>query len=288
MKHHLSMACLIGAITILGSACAPQDLTPYNPDNNANNVNNTNNINMETDFEKVTKVLAKNCGTQGCHDQNSAFPPKIGGGLDATPEQMKVALDGISSNGGKPLIVAEDAEQSLLYLRISNKQPPVMPPTGAMPDEDVNLVKDWINAGAKYDVSSNPPVDMGNNDMSGDMSNDMGSNDMGADMPPSDMAQSATFDDIVPLIRQCGSCHNGGFAHLPKIEGGVNATRAQVKTALEDVMSAQDPTFSLVDMIYFRIEGETKGSRMPKDASPWPQGDIDKYKAWLDAGANYQ
>lgn len=283
MKHHLSMACLIGAITILGSACAPQDLTPYNPDNNGNN--GTNNINMETDFQKVTKVLAKNCGAQGCHDQNSAFPPKIAGGVDATPEQMKIALDGISSNGGKPLIVAEDAEQSLLYLRISNKQMPVMPPAGAMPDEDVNLVKDWINAGAKYELSSNPPADMGTDmiDMGG---GDMA--DMSDDMPASDMAQVTNFDAVVPLIRQCGSCHNGGFAHLPKIEGGVNATRAQVKTALEDVMSVQDASLSLVNMIYLRIEGETKGARMPKNASPWPQSDIDTYKAWLDAGANYQ
>lgn len=259
------------------SACAPEDLTQYTPDNNANNVNNANNK-EGTQFEQAALIMAKNCATSGCHVATSPFPPAIAGGVNATPAQVQAALENVKNNAGdKNLITPSDANASLIWLRISNTQPSIMPPGGAMPAADVKLIEDWINAGAKYEVTAanNNPGDMGGMDMS-------------ADMPATDMAIGNTFDDIYPLLQRCGSCHDGTSPDLPQFQGGVNATRAQIQAGLEDKMSALDPTVALVDMVYFRLAGDSKGTQMPKGASPWPQNEIDAYKAWLDNGANYQ
>ncbi len=44
-------------------------------------------------------------------------------------------------------IVPEDLDASLLYQRLLSN-PTVMPPSGALPSTDINLVKKWIEQGA--------------------------------------------------------------------------------------------------------------------------------------------
>src|SRR5450432_2852553 len=59
-----------------------------------------------------------------------------------------------------PAIVAGDAEASPLYRRISGLQMPAMPmpPVPALNASEVELIKNWINQGAKMTAVSAPTV----------------------------------------------------------------------------------------------------------------------------------
>lgn len=267
------------AISLSLSACAPEDLLQSPGSNNANNDMGS----QQTQFEQVASFLATNCATSGCHTGESFFLPKIEGGVNATPQQVQAALEGISNAEGAPLIAPNDPDNSLLWRRLIGN-PAFMPPGPGLAMDKVKPVQDWINAGAKYEFTSDTPADMG------DSTTDMPTPDMGATGDDMGDNVSPAYAEVVRIMRGCATagCHDASSFSLPKIEGGVNATPAQVEAALKDVASGQDPNTTLVDMIYLRISGTTKGNQMPLGQSPLSQTDIDAYKAWLDAGANYQ
>lgn len=271
-------ACWIPLIAALGlGACAPEDLL-QGPGTN----NTPNNMNPQTtQFEEVALFLSTSCAMSGCHDATSAFVPRIEGGTSATPAQVQAALEGISSGAGAPLIAPNDADNSVIWRRLIGN-PTFMPPGPGLAMDKIQPVKDWIDAGAKFEISSVSP------DMGGDP--DMGD----TDMPPADDMGggnlSPEFSEVVRIMRGCAlaGCHDGSSFSLPKIEGGTMATPAQITAALQDQASGQDAATTLVNMIYFRISGTERGNRMPLGRDPIPQADIDAYKAWLDAGANFK
>ena len=225
-----------------------------------------------TQFEQVAALMAKECAKSGCHGAASSFLPRIEGGEQATPAQVRAALEGVSSSGGVPLIVPNDPNGSQLWRRMSGAQQPFMPPPTGLPDPQVKLVEDWINAGASFQVSSVVTPDMG----------------VVPDMAPDMNVTPDAFDEVVRILRGCAldGCHDAGAFTVPKIDGGRQATRAQVRAALEGVSSGREPATPLTQMIFWRIEGTSKGPRMPLGGQ-LSQADIDAYKAWLDAGANF-
>ncbi len=80
----------------------------------------------------------------------------------ATLQMSKLDLssrDAMLKGGEKgPAVVPGDAEASLLYKRIAGLQAPLMPmpPVPALNAQEIELVKNWINQGAKWPASAAP------------------------------------------------------------------------------------------------------------------------------------
>ena len=56
-----------------------------------------------------------------------------------------------------PALVPGDAQQSPLYLRVSGMEAPVMPMGGSLSDEEIWVLRDWIDQGAKWDDPETEP-----------------------------------------------------------------------------------------------------------------------------------
>lgn len=104
------------------------------------------------------RVFALSCSNfSGCH--SGANPPK---GLDLTGETHAkiVDVDSVEKPGTK-LVAPGDPDASFLMDKILGKNLPEgpaseqrwtrMPPTGALEEERIDLVRRWIAAGAKND-----------------------------------------------------------------------------------------------------------------------------------------
>ena len=268
--------------TCLLAACVPPDLM-----STANNVQPTmdSTQDSQTDmsgpngqFVQVAQVLTTSCAIDTCHTADSFFLPKIEGGTSATLAQVKAALDGVESDTGGPLVVGGDADGSLIWIRMSSENSP-MPSAGNLPQEQLDIIKSWIDAGAPYgDTSGEPPEEDMSPD-STDASEDEAQDEGGG-------GGATKFSEIAPLLASsCGNCHVAGYAHLPNFEDGASSTPAQVRAALEGVDSGKVPGTALTEVIYDRLRG-MNGAVMPLGGM-WEQKDIDKYGSWLNAGASY-
>ena len=56
-----------------------------------------------------------------------------------------------------PALVPGDAQQSPLYLRVSGMEAPVMPMGGSLSDEEIDVLREWIDQGAKWDSPQPEP-----------------------------------------------------------------------------------------------------------------------------------
>lgn len=89
--------------------------------------------------EGVVPILAANC--QMCHNASIRL-----GGWDASSYESVIA----TGNNG-PAVVPGDVDNSLLARLIQGIGGPLMPPSGNLPDAQIQLILDWIAAGAKND-----------------------------------------------------------------------------------------------------------------------------------------
>jgi menaquinol-cytochrome c reductase cytochrome b/c subunit len=85
---------------------------------------------------QIAPLFEANC--QVCHNQNSAMA-----GWDSTSYQSVTT----TGNNG-PVVIAGDITNSILAQRVSGSQGAVMPPSGKMSDEEIQIILDWIAAGA--------------------------------------------------------------------------------------------------------------------------------------------
>ena len=100
---------------------------------------NYNNHSVEVEgegIEAVVSVMEGSCA--GCHTGESSSA-----GLDLTTDFCGTVLDG-------RIVVPGDSASSVLYQRISNESAP-MPPSGLMDQANIDIVRDWIDAGADCD-----------------------------------------------------------------------------------------------------------------------------------------
>ena len=75
---------------------------------------------------------------QACHNQSTAL-----GGWDSTSYEAATTT-GISSS----VVIAGDVTNSVLAQRVAGTQGAIMPPAGKMSDAEIQLILDWIAAGA--------------------------------------------------------------------------------------------------------------------------------------------
>ena len=100
---------------------------------------NYNNHSVEVEgegIEAVASVMEGSCA--GCHTGESSSA-----GLDLITDFCGRVLDG-------RIVVPGDSASSVLYQRISNESAP-MPPSGLMDQANIDIVRDWIDAGADCD-----------------------------------------------------------------------------------------------------------------------------------------
>ena len=92
-----------------------------------------------------TEILTPSC--TGCHGGNSPVA-----GLNLESGNTFANTVGVTSNNyRKPFIDPQNPSNSLIYLKITgaNGVGGVMPPTGSLSSSKIDLIKKWIEDGAK-------------------------------------------------------------------------------------------------------------------------------------------
>ena len=75
---------------------------------------------------------------QACHNQGTSL-----GGWDSS------SFEAVTTTGNSgPVVVAGDTTNSILAQRVTGSQGGIMPPTGKMSDAEIQIILDWIAAGA--------------------------------------------------------------------------------------------------------------------------------------------
>lgn len=102
--------------------------------------------------EVQTQVFTRSCATAGCHKNTTATSTDAAEGLDLEKDTF-AKLVGVASvqAPAKKLVVAGDPDNSYLIEKMEKMNPPSgtqMPPTGALPVADLELVRGWIASGA--------------------------------------------------------------------------------------------------------------------------------------------
>ena len=86
--------------------------------------------------EQVVPLFKAKC--QMCHNQNTAL-----GGWDST------SYEAVTTTGsGGSVVIPGDITNSILAQRVTGTQGAVMPPAGKMSDAEIQIILDWIAAGA--------------------------------------------------------------------------------------------------------------------------------------------
>jgi cbb3-type cytochrome c oxidase subunit III len=85
---------------------------------------------------QVAPLFKTKC--QVCHNQGTTL-----GGWDSTSYE---AVMNTGNNG--PVVIPGDTTNSILAQRVTGTQGAVMPPTGKMSDAEIQIILDWIAAGA--------------------------------------------------------------------------------------------------------------------------------------------
>jgi mono/diheme cytochrome c family protein len=88
---------------------------------------------------QVLPILQAKC--QGCHNANT----KLGGWDSSSYESVMTT----GENG--PVVIAGDVQKSLLAQLLQGTNGKIMPPMGALPQEEIQSILNWIAAGAKDD-----------------------------------------------------------------------------------------------------------------------------------------
>ncbi len=124
--------------------------TPTNNQTNTQTNNMTNNMTTITGapFSAVAGILANGCGLSGCHDGgNGGFMVTT----NSTIEEVRTAIAGKNATSGIPFVVPNNPEGSRIFQTMSsNRVGERMPPTGNLPEAQIEAVRSWIQSGAPY------------------------------------------------------------------------------------------------------------------------------------------
>lgn len=88
---------------------------------------------------QVLPILQAKC--QACHNSSTKL-----GGWDASSYESV-----ITSRNNSPVIIAGDVQNSLLAQYLLGSNGKLMPPLGGMSQDDIQVILDWIAAGAEND-----------------------------------------------------------------------------------------------------------------------------------------
>lgn len=103
-------------------------------------------------FTEVKGELVPSCGISACHDPGTAES-----NLVFSDDMSASALVDVASEDapGETLVIAGDPDNSYLVKKLEGADDiagdPMPPPFGGMSDEQIQMVRDWIAAGAADD-----------------------------------------------------------------------------------------------------------------------------------------
>ena len=256
--------------------------------------------------EGAATVMASKC--VACHQGSN---PSGGFGLDIDLCDQTVNQVG---NSGSILVVPFDADGSLLVQRMLDEAIP-MPPSGLLDIADVDIVRDWINAGAECgegdaDGGSAGGADVGNasgsDDASGsgmgsgsadgsdddtgvdDASTSGGATDGSVDSTDTGIGVDAvpTFSDVYRILdagsTHCTACHDDSSP-----AAGLNLnTESEAYTNLLSggASSMVIPGDAEGSVLYQRVVDEAR-PMPPSSYSMIPGSDADIIATWINAGA---
>lgn len=108
------------------------------------------------DFVVVADILRTSCGIAGCHGAIPQGNFQLEGGMDATNDQVRAALENVRTNGNEMLVEPGNAGVSGIYYRLllenpTDRMPPA--PFTALEQEKIDAIADWIDSGAPYEQS---------------------------------------------------------------------------------------------------------------------------------------
>jgi hypothetical protein len=153
---------LMGLCVSVSLGCAPETLEGFEPpeptnnstSNNTSTNNSTSGGTFTTEFVNVTSILTDNCTQAACHGQFAANGFVVPTDQNATPEEMRQALEGKRANmSGELLINPGNPDTSDIWARMSlpTTDNLYMPSTKAVIDgASMTLLQTWIQNGAVY------------------------------------------------------------------------------------------------------------------------------------------
>lgn len=153
---------LMGLCVCVSVGCAPETLEGFEPmpTTNNTNTNNTSTNNMTTggtftpEFVNVTSILTDNCTQAACHGQFASNGFVVPTDQNATPSEMRQALEGKRANtSGDLLINPSNPDTSDIWHRMSlpTTDNLYMPSTKVVIDgASMTLIQTWIQNGAIY------------------------------------------------------------------------------------------------------------------------------------------
>jgi len=204
-----------------------------------------------------SKIFDSKC--LNCHGSKN---PRAGVDLST----YESTLGGSTQNG--KVVVANNAETSLLYLEVFNGD---MPPKAPLTEEEISLIKDWINSGALNVVT----------DQSNETNNRVN--------PPAPVEPSGidfkTLEvnylnlDKYILKDKCVSCHSGEGARAGVDLSNYDSLFYYNEVFLK-VTTEGDPEASL---LYTEV---LKGHMPPKN--PLPASQVEYIRRWIEEGAIYE
>ena len=210
-------------------------------------------------YDAVVDVMNANCVM--CH--NAAAP----GANLALDGDLCDALVDVEGRAGV-LVVAGDAANSYLVAKMegtSDIEGTVMPPGGRMSDENLDIVRDWIDDGAQC----NAEADADSIDTGDDGEDDEDTGNVGDD-------STLTFSAVYAILTThgCANCHNSGSTNY-STEGAAHAT----------VLSQITVGNGEASYLPLKINGEAGGGRMPPSAPRVSEAELVTIRAWIDDGA---
>jgi mono/diheme cytochrome c family protein len=217
-------------------------------------------------FEAVTEVFDANC--IGCHGGPN---PSASLALDG---DLCDSLVGIETGSGT-LVKAGDAEGSVLIGRITDADSP-MPPPGLMAQGNIDIITDWIEAGAVCDADSAP-------DPNPDADADADTDDTGG---PDEAPSFATIWVDIMEPNHCSACHDDTEpAGDLNLVDQATAYAALTDTDTDLVVSGNPDASYLV--LKLRDDPTIYGDPMPPpaDYDLIATEDLNIVIAWINGGA---
>lgn len=227
-------AAFCSLVMLTSSSCAYDSVCPgeFPCDSVAIEPCDSNLVYFEDD---VLPLLVANCAISGCHDAASA--------------QDGVILTDYTNVVNTGDVRAGEPDKSELYEVLIDSDPDKrMPPSGPLLPNQIQLIKDWIEEGAK-DLKCDPGG---------------GSGGGGCDIIDVSYAQV-----VKPVLEtNCISCHNSGSP-----SGGIQLN------SVEAVRSAQNG-----NRFFGSINHELGFSSMPQGGAKLDRCTLDQIKSWIDDG----
>lgn len=153
-------ALCLGMVAAVCLGCTPESLEGFEqPANNGSNnetnngTNNTNGGTFTPQFVEVTNILTTNCTQAACHGSFAANAFVVPTDQNATPAEMRDALQGKNATSGTPLVVAANPDGSEMWIRMTlpTTDPQYMPSTKTVLQQaEYDAISGWITAGAIY------------------------------------------------------------------------------------------------------------------------------------------